>query len=705
MVSLRETFYRALGYIGDNVRYRDASISFVVSTTNNKLVIQEDIGSYRYNAEKQKESRLFLAVNLETYEFGLYKPRVITKPVFEMLCHILRAEPENVEYEDEWLMDIKPNIKEFPKFIQVPVVKSQQSHRWIKFPTEDHPNGYEIVDGKHIRIDNGLVEVMDNGKIYSWIPDYLTNEFHLKDGTKVKIRRTYSYWYLCRERNIGRAKIWYPITIKGEPDKTAVNFWNDHIDDRLNRSICEHKIEVKDNFSIDKMKYHFYGRQFGDDQIKEYFAIMAEEGNDGECPCPRCQGYDIYYAEKDHAPYYKGWSMDHYKALHAGLEGSLPTEAEMLRDCKCKACKSLRNTKDMKSNYVRKRFRQAFRDKKYTENQMSYLTAGFLADPKILPSEVKEPDKMKLDDFNWRHLKKHFHNFIEDGKNEFIHFDRIPLRKRMAYMHCRLTLVPWKDVKDETEKWLLDVWNTQLKPHCDCKVCTLIKNAESMRLDMFIELMIEPIDKRSYPTGIFSIHFQKGSYYETPIYPIKDYLEHFNKYVIVGEYCTCAECQRHLERMKKSRYLPPAELEAPLCPICNKAVHNKDLIFQNSEIAKAIIKQGKDGLIGVRTALCCGCHAKFMADRMRRGLIPRLKKGDYLYYDSKRITVKEVFPEDIPKEDRVEGEGTLMLGEYTLPEFASLHGKIKLPQTLEEEAMKVARELTEQARAAEAQAS
>ena len=117
------------------------------------------------------------------------------------------------------------------------------------------------------------------------------------------------------------------------------------------------------------------------------------------------------------------------------------------------------------------------------------------------------------------------------------------------------------------------------------------------------------------------------------------------------------------------------------------------MIFQNAEIAKAIIEQGKDNMIGVRTALCCGCHAKFMSDRMRRGLIPRLKKGDYLYFNEKRMAVKEIFPTDVEKEDRVEGEGTLMLGDYTLSEFASLHGKIKLPSSLEEEAIRLAREI------------
>jgi len=702
MSGIRETFYRALGYRGDNVEYRDSDNSFVVSSTNNTLIIQEKSGYHRTSGGKA--AKLYLTVNLNDFTFGLYAPNVIKREVFDMLCHVLREKPDEIEYNDkDFLIKITPNVKEFPDVISVPVVKSTSSHRWIKFPTEEYPNGYEVVDGEHVRIENGIVEHFNNGKIYSWIPDYLTGGFALEDGTKVAIKRNYSYWYLCTERDVGRTKVWYPITINGKPDKDSDSYWRtEYIDEKLHRSICEQEVDVKGNFSIDKMKYHFYGRAFSDEQIKEYFDIMEEPANDGECPCPRCQGYDVYYDEKGSAPYYKGWSMEHYKTLHAGLKGSLPTDAELLRDCKCKACKSFRNTKDIKTSYMYEKFKSSFASKGYTDNQISYLTAGWLADPKILPSEIKDADKSDLDDFNWRHLKKHFHNFVEDKGDEFIRFERIPLRRRMALMHCRLTLVPWADVAEECDKWLMDVWNTQLKPHCDCKLCTFIKSAARLRLDMFVELMIEPIDKRSYPTGIFSVHFQKGRYYNVPTFPAKDYLDHFNKYVLLGEYCQCSECLRHIERMKKSRYLPPAELETPLCPLCGSKVHNKDLIYQNAEIAKAIVEQGKDNMIGVRTALCCACYASFMSDRTRRGLIPRLTKGDYLYFNDKRMTVKEVFPEEVLKENRVEGEGTLMLGEYTLPEFASLHGKIKLPSALEEEAIKLAREIGRQQAEAEA---
>ena len=161
----------------------------------------------------------------------------------------------------------------------------------------------------------------------------------------------------------------------------------------------------------------------------------------------------------------------------------------------------------------------------------------------------------------------------------------------------------------------------------------------------------------------------------------------------------------HLERMKQSRYLPPAELETPLCPICQGKVHNKDLIYQNSEIAKAIIEQGKDIMIGVRTALCCGCYGKFMQDRTRRQLITHLVKGDYVYWNDVKKTVKEVFSVDIPKEERVEGEGTLMIDDYPLAEFASLHGELKLPSNLEEEAIKLARSIETGANETEAEAN
>lgn len=38
----------------------------------------------------------------------------------------------------------------------------------------------------------------------------------------------------------------------------------------------------------------------------------------------------------------------------------------------------------------------------------------------------------------------------------------------------------------------------------------------------------------------------------------------------------------------------------------------------------------------------------------------------YIYFNGDRKTVKEVFPEEIVKEEQVGGEGALMIGEYIL---------------------------------------
>lgn len=152
-----------------------------------------------------------------------------------------------------------------------------------------------------------------------------------------------------------------------------------------------------------------------------------------------------------------------------------------------------------------------------------------------------------------------------------------------------------------------------------------------------------------------------------------------------------------MDKVGDSEYLPPKELEAPKCPLCGGRVHNKDLIYQNKEIAKAVIQKGASRLIGVRTALCCGCYSKFRLDRSRREAILNMKVGDSFkaeirgearedgsLYGMRRRRVKEVWEKEIEKEDREPGTGALMIGDYLISDFVSLNNiTLKLPQEIE----------------------
>jgi len=690
MTNLREIIYRSLGYNGESFNYYLGQNKITFSCNGNQLLIQDALTS------KEGAAEVIATIDLDDEVWGLYKPDILTKEIVDAVCKILRFKPEKLTYsdnlaEEKLLIDVEPNVKEFPNVTAVPMIKSTYSHRYLIVPTTEYPNGEERIDGENIEIFNKVVKRFVNGKIDSYIPGYLNGHFELADGTEVFIRRKWGYWYLVKIKRVGHNTWQYPILIDGKPDKSADKFWYyGDIDTKIIRYICESEATVPDNFATRKIRYHFYGKQFDDESVAEYFKIMSE--NNGSCICDRCQGWDIFYAAKQREPTYRGWGMDHYKCMHAAHVGSLPTPAQLMKDCDCKGCKTFRNTKDRKADYFRDKFNASFEQKKYTDVQKKYITMGWLADPQILPDDVKAPEEAKISNWNYRPLKKHFkQNVFEDKRADLpINFYRLTLRKQLAYVHCRLIGVDWKDLEKEADKWLVEVWNTQFNPQCNCQLCSMMKSTIVMRLDVANELLIEPCDRRSYPLGLFTVHFTDRSW-DLPIRNKRDYIEYFNKFILRGEFCQCKKCVDLKEKMKDSQFLPPAELSAPTCPICGGRVHNADLIYQNKEIAKAILEQGMDKLIGVKTALCCGCYGKFINDKVRRNMIINMKKGDYLYFNEDKKTVKEIFAEDIPKEEREEGTGTLMIDEYTLPEFSSMHGVIKLPHSLEQEAIKLAR--------------
>lgn len=716
MSTIKETIWRVLGHQGKSFDLKVSEKEYIITATSRHIVIQKrKPDRYGYNRgintgydAGEKSSELVMDFDLTERTFGLYidweLPELVILAIQESL-YIPDDEFPQYDTDEKGNIGIMmPNKLRFPKIINVPRVITQREYSYWTYPTLEFPNGESVVEGDNIKIHNDVISKFEQNKLNGYIPNYLTRKFKLANGLECYIE-SYSYkWWLVRPKKIGKFSVHYPIDLEGKPLLTqeADVFWDERGHNNnvlLQRLICEQDIQIPEDFESEMVNYHFYGRSFGEEDIRQYFVDFI--ANNNECTCERCQGFKIYKKEKGAVPYYRGWSMDHYKTMHAGINGSLPTDRELLKDCNCKACKAFRNTRDRKQDYLKRKFWVQMQTKGYTENEIQYLTGGWKADPQIYPDEIPNPGLMTIDDWLWRPKNAWFKDIISDrSKVSPISFENLQIRYKLAYIHCRLTLVEWKDAPIEAASWLTEVWNTQFNPSCNCKLCTELKTNPEMLLTIANELLMEPVNPATYTTSVFNIHFQSNYWSSNETKPKEEYVKFFNEYVLYGKYCECNKCLNFMKKLEDSDYLPPAELEAPTCPLCGGRVHNKDLIYQNKAIAKAVVEKGASNLIGIKTALCCGCYNKFRADRERRQKILEMVRGDTFYAEirgetdaetgellgMRRRRVKEVWPEDTPKEEKEPGTGELYVKDIPLCEFVSLNNvTFKLSEGLETE--------------------
>lgn len=704
MTTVKEMIWRSLGQQGKSYDIKIDDKHYLITATSQHVIIQK-APKYSYGyGNKPRSSELVLDYDITNQTFGLYSDWEVPEIILTAFGEALNVEIPIYDVAKNGTIGIMtPNVTRFPKVIQVPTVENNREYSYFSYPTLEFPNGESLIEGVHIKVHNQVVERFVQAKLTSYVPNYLSKKgLKLVNGIEVQIYSSNYKWWLCRQKSVGDGRvIRYPINLEGEPltGDVADTFWayfGDNSKNRIDRYICEGDFTLPKNFDRDIVLYHFYGKNFSGDDLETYFTSMNE--SDGVCPCPRCQGFTVYKREKGTAPNYRGWTMQHYKSMHAGLQGSLPTDRELLKDCSCKGCKSFRNTRDRKEMYLKEKFKTNFEAKKYNHNEIQYVTGGWKADPQIYPDEVPHIANMSVDDWLWRPKTAWFKDlFTDTAKTSPIFFDNVPIRYKLAFIHCRLTLVEWKDTPAEAATWLTEVYNTQFKPFCNCKLCTELKNNPEMLLTIANELLIENVNPAVYTTAVFNIHFQSGYWSSNATKNKQDYINYFNTYVLYGKYCQCDKCKKFMDKVGDSEYLPPKELQAPKCPLCGGRVHNKDLIYQNKEIAKAVIQKGASRLIGVRTALCCGCYGKFRLDRSRREAILDMKVGDSFQaeirgearedgtlYGMRRRRVKEVWDEEIEKEDREPGTGELMIGDYLISEFVSLNNiTLKLPQEIE----------------------
>lgn len=701
MANIKEQIWRALGDQGETRTMTVNEDEYWITATEKNVFIREHLDYY----SRQETSEIILVYYLDDRKFGLYKSNRIQSAVVHVICEAFNIDPPQMKTDEKgYLTEITPNIKIFPNAVKISM-KSSSGYVCYTFPTKDSA-GVEIVKGNGLFIKNNEIQEFQNNTISAWMPYWLRDhEYLLPNGESVSFHRQ-EKWFLTKHKIIDGSHIYYPVDLEGNPltNDNAEAYWNSWGTNgraKILRYICENDISIPEDFSFDMLRYHFYGKSIDSVDVNEFFEDWDE---DEGCQCPRCSGYRIYQREVGHTPYYRGWSIAHYKCFHAGLNGELPTARDMLLDCNCKACKAFRRTVHTKPDFLKSEYNQAFEDLGYSDQQIVYLTADWHADPLILPDELPIPDEATVDDWRWRPRNKDFKDIFVQSKFP-IYFRSMTIRHRYAATHCRLTNVEMDDVKEEAGRWLTEVFNSMLDPNCTCKLCTELKQSEEMELGVANELLIENINPESYMTAIFNIHFKEDKWRWTQVVRKKqDYIDYFQKYILYGKYCDCKYCKAFQEKVKNAEYLPQQELAAPKCPLCGNDVHQKDLIYENAEIAKAVIEKGAGRLIGIKTALCCSCYNRFRMDRARREKVLEMEVGETFRAEVRNERgrdgelrgiqprrIKEIWPEDTPKEEKIAGTGTKAIhidGEdIELSDFISWNNitALRLPEHIETE--------------------
>jgi len=516
---------------------------------------------------------------------------------------------------------------------------------------------YEETKGDNVHIINDELISFDAG--WGYVYGFATGEFtrnitnfqgEIVKSAKIRIENAWSNrrWVITTNRTINGRAYKVPVNFETlEPIVDCWAWWGNP--DRLRNSrkvqklILENELEVPKDLSMQRLNFHFFSRKLVLEDLKDYLL--------NGCECYRCKGFDLFVAAESREPDFSYFNMDYYRTVWSGRHGYYPDVATFFYGCECSHCKRFRKTDNYKY-YERAVIRIEIEkilgvDNKTTRgywNRKSNLKTRYLFmnnDVEIrytllnLPRNEAEIwdnlDMFQVDlQYNEIFTRSNFFSGIFSDDVE-------SLRMAIALTHCRCNSIPFQDVFTESERWLNEVWTTQMTPECNCAICERLKLAVSMNLSLFQELMIEPIDARVYPTGLMSQHFHRGWAYNSRdnknVPWTKDsFIKYFNDYILTGTFCPCDKCQNSLNRMKNEAYLPKDELKTPKCPICGNLVHNKDLIYDCGEVAKRIVEQGKDDLIGVTAALCCGCHGKYVSGHKKRIALCEAPVGSPIIY-------------------------------------------------------------------------
>lgn len=435
-------------------------------------------------------------------------------------------------------------------------------------------------------------------------------------------------WVLTKEYDWGEDQVdRYPVKFPTlEPDPDACEAWWGNEKNRKNSlkvkiSILMNQPDLPEDFEVKRCQWHFYSRQYDEEELLQII--------DG-CDCYRCEAWRIYKKKEGHSPVnistlgYTGTIL-----LWIGKHGYYPKITELLKTCTCTWCNKMRDTNKFKG--VKKRALINHLRGIMSPERLKYYTWGGRAeltfDADKLPSNESELNLNAIwfrpsINLNWN-IPPYLHDQV---------------RMNLALIHARLLNMRYDEAIEESSRWLKEVQNSFLEPDCDCILCSELKTTKHISTSIFFELMIEPIDTRSYPTGIFLKHFRPYSVSKTK----DDFIQYFKDYIMVGEFCQCNECSTWRNKIVNSKYLPPEELQRPTCPKCGNAVHNKDLIFDSAEISKKVIEQGFERFVGVKAALCCSCYGREKNKIKRLEKLSKAEKGTVVQYSDGGVWKKGV---------------------------------------------------------------
>lgn len=436
---------------------------------------------------------------------------------------------------------------------------------------------------------------------------------------------------LAQQHTFQNEKINVPVRLDLTPIRYCEDYWGnlDYIDNynKLRMLISQELMELPVWFEWKKAHFHFYAVPLNADILLKYL--------EGGCTCKRCRGWEIYVNKFSKAPkidYYGGLDMLGTQLIWAGKHGFFPDTDQLAYKCKCGWCNRLRKT-GRYATYLKK-FKLQKLGIVFEKNRRAYEYITLNKQATILYDYNKIPEHAEDLDLKYFRAPK-------DLINNLNVFNRQRPADNLSLLHSWFCGLSYKEAIRALPIWKDQVFKTQLEPDCNCTICSHIKDAEKLDIRTFYELLIEPIDVRQYPTMLFMKHFSNNSNYYTYKHNKEEMMDYFEKYILKGAYCECEICQGWLNQAKNEKYLPPNELITPLCPRCRRPIHNKRSILEMGEIAKRIIEQGIDTNIGVKSALCCGCHSIESKVRMKLKMLEKAPLGTIVIYKNKEDLTEE----------------------------------------------------------------
>jgi len=173
MTTVKQMIWRSLGQQGKSFDIKLDDKQYLITATSQHVIIQKTPKHrYSYNNEA-KSSELVLDYDITNQTFGLYIDWEVPQILLTSFGEALNVEVPIYDVKDGKIGVMTPNVKRFPKVIQVPTVENNRDYSYFSYPTLEFPNGESLIEGEHIRVHNEVVEKFTQAKLQSYVPSYL----------------------------------------------------------------------------------------------------------------------------------------------------------------------------------------------------------------------------------------------------------------------------------------------------------------------------------------------------------------------------------------------------------------------------------------------------------------------------------------------------------------------------------------------------